>query len=159
MKRLLRDALRLRDQKQILTSASYESRKKRLHQRLEILIEVGGKDKDVKKLVKRLKRHEDELLAFLDHDVSPYNNHGEQQIRPAVMSRKISFQNRSDAGAEAQAILMSLFRTAMLQKLNPVEYVKELTVKAIEQRHLQHKEAGRLGNCCLTRGPLQNAKL
>lgn len=145
LKRLLRDALRLRDQKLILASASYESRKKRLHQRLEMLIEVGGKDKDVKRLVKRLKRHEDEMLTFLDHDdVSPYNNHGEQQIRPAVNSRKVSFQNRSEAGAEAQAILMSLFRTALLQKLNPVEYVKELGVKAIENRHLQKKNQDEL---------------
>ncbi|MGM0540408.1 MAG: IS66 family transposase [Thermodesulfobacteriota bacterium] len=138
LKRLLRDALRLRDQKQNLKPGSYESRKKRLHQRLEMLIEVGGKDKDVKRLVKRLKRHEDEMLTFLDYDdVSPYNNHGEQQIRPAVNCRKVSFRNRSEAGAEAQAILMSLFRTALLQKLNPIEYVKELAVKAIENRHIQ----------------------
>ena len=137
LKRLLKDALRLRDQRQILASTSYESRKKRLHQRLEMLIEVDGKDKDVKRLIKRLKRHQGELLTFLDHDVSPYNNHAEQQMRPAVISRRMSQQNRSEAGAQTQAILMSLFRTAVLQGLNPVEYVKELGETAIKRRHLQ----------------------
>ena len=58
-------------------------------------------------------------------------------MRPPVISRKISQQNRSEAGALTQAILMSLFRTALLQGLNPVEYVKELGEKAIKRQHLQ----------------------
>lgn len=139
LKRLLRDALRLRDRKDDLDPGVYERRKQRLHQRLEMLIESAAEDKDVQRLIKRLKRHQGEILTFLDYDVSPYNNHAEQQIRPAVINRKISQQNRSDAGAQAQAILMSLLRTAALQGLNPVEYVKELGEKAIERQHLQKK--------------------
>lgn len=137
LKKLLKDALRLQENKRTLDSIVFERRKKRLHKRLEWLIETVGKDKDVKRLIKRLKRHQDELFTFLDYDVSPYNNHGEQQMRPPVISRKISQQNRSEAGALTQAILMSLFRTALLQGLNPVEYVKELGEKAIKRQHLQ----------------------
>jgi transposase len=55
--------------------------------------------------------------------VSPYNNHAEQQMRKPVITRKISQQNRSDQGAKTQAILMTLFKSAELQKLNPVEAV------------------------------------
>ncbi len=137
LKKLLKDALRLRENKNTLSSTVFERRKKRLHKRLEQLIETVSKDKDVKRLIKRLKRHQNELFTFLDHDVSPYNNHGEQQMRPAVISRKISQQNRSEAGALTQAVLMSLFRTALLQGLNSVEYVKELGEKAIKRQHLQ----------------------
>jgi len=137
LKKLLKDALRLQENKSTLDSIVFERRKKRLHKRLEWLIETVSKDKDVKRLIKRLKRHQDELFTFLDYDVSPYNNHGEQQMRPPVISRKISQQNRSEAGALTQAILMSLFRTALLQGLNPVEYVKELGEKAIKRQHLQ----------------------
>jgi hypothetical protein len=44
-------------------------------------------------------------------------------MRTPVKTRKISQQNRSDRGAQAHAILMSLFSSAELQGLNPVEKV------------------------------------
>jgi transposase len=140
LKKLLKDALRLRDKKDNLDAKAYDRRKKRLHKRLEMLIETVSKDQDVQRLIKRLKRHEKEIFTFLDYDVSPYNNHAEQQIRPPVISRRISQQNRSQAGAEAQAILMSLFQTAKLQGLNPVEHVTEQGRKAIERKHIQKNE-------------------
>ncbi|MDG5995505.1 MAG: DUF4338 domain-containing protein [Candidatus Brocadia sp.] len=63
-----------------------------------------------------------ELFTFLEHeDVSPYNNHAEQQMRKPVLTRKVSQQNRSEDGAKTQAILMSLLRSAELQRINPVE--------------------------------------
>ncbi len=39
-------------------------------------------------------------------------------MRPAVLTRKISQQNRSEDGAKAHAILMTLFRSAELQGFN-----------------------------------------
>jgi hypothetical protein len=73
------------------------------------------------------------MLTFLDYDqVSPYNNHAEQQMRPAVLTRKISQQSRSADGAKAHAILMSLFRSAQLQGLNPVEHVLQLAHTTLE---------------------------
>jgi hypothetical protein len=74
------------------------------------------------------------LFTFLEYpDVSPYNNHAEQQMRKAVLCRRVSQQNRSEQGAKAQAILMSLFRTAELQGLNPLESVFSKAQKAIEK--------------------------
>lgn len=139
LKRLLKDALRLRDNKEHLDCQVYERRKKRLHDRLEMLLETVAKDKDVIRLIKRLKRHQKELFTFLDYDVSPENSHAEQQMRGPVISRKISQQNRSEAGAEAQAILMSIFRTAYLQGRNPVDYIIELCKKYIKQTHTHIK--------------------
>jgi len=47
------------------------------------------------------------------------NNHGERQIRPAVIIRKNSLCNRSEQGAATQAILMSIYRTLKLRGLSP----------------------------------------
>jgi len=90
--------------------------------RLERLISSSYEDKDARRLVKRLKRHKDELFTFLEYKgISPYNNHGEQQMRKPALARKISHQNRSNDGAKTQAILLSVFRSEELQNKNPVE--------------------------------------
>jgi hypothetical protein len=52
-------------------------------------------------------------------------------MRKAVLCRKVSQQNRSEKGAVTQAVLMSLFRTAELEKKNPVEAVLAAAKQAI----------------------------
>jgi len=123
--RLLRDAVRLSQRKADLSKETYDRLKGRLYDRLEdILCVYHFGDKDIKRLVKRLKRHKGELFTFLEHEnVSPYNNHAEQQMRKPVLTRKVSQQNRSERGAKTQAILMTIFRTAELQGQNPIEVV------------------------------------
>ncbi len=126
--RLLKDAIRLSERKGQLQSAVYDRRKERLHHRLGAFLQIDAKDKDVKRLIKRLRRHQKELFTFLDYEnVSPYNNHAEQQMRKPVLTRKVSQQNRSEQGAKTQAILMSLFRSADLQKKNPVETILSMS--------------------------------
>ncbi|MFH1672301.1 MAG: IS66 family transposase [Pseudomonadota bacterium] len=122
--RLLMDAVRISTKKTDLSPAIFNRRKRRLYIRLDQLIDSPREDKDVNRLIKRLIRHRNEFFTFLEYKgVSPYNNHAEQQIRKPVVTRKISQQNRSDQGAEAHAIFMSLFRSAELQGLNPVEKI------------------------------------
>ncbi len=97
-------------------------------------IEITSEDKDVKRLIKRLKRHRRELFTFLEYKgVSPYNNYGEQQMRKPAINRKIFHQNRSNTGAKTQAILMTLFRSAELQRLKPVEVVLSMAKQAIDK--------------------------
>lgn len=133
--RLLKDAVRLGDRRHALDLKTYTRRKANLHTRLDDLINTSFDDADAKRLIKRLRRHRKELFTFLDHDhVSPYNNHGEQQMRPAVLTRKISQQNRSEDGAKAHAILMSLFRSTELQGFNPVHYVLQLAQTSLEAK-------------------------
>jgi len=132
LSRLMKDAIRLSENQQIGPQRR-EQLKARLNMRLDALIQADYIDHDVKRLVKRLKRHKNELFTFLDHaGVSPYNNHAEQQMRKAVLCRKVSQQNRSEKGAVTQAVLMTLFRTAELQKQNPVEAVLAAAKKAVE---------------------------
>lgn len=133
--RLLKDAVRLGDRRHTLVPDTYARHKGILHQRLDDLISSSFDDADAKRLIKRLRRHRKERFTFLDYDhVSPYNNHAEQQMRPAVLTRKISQQNRSGNGAKAHAILMTLFRSAELQGLNPVQCVLQLAKSGLEAK-------------------------
>ncbi len=133
LSRLLKDAISLSQRKETLLTEVFKRRKSRLYKRLELLLQWDSEDKDVKRLIKRLTRHKNELFTFLEYgNVSPYNNHGEQQMRNPAINRKISHQNRSNAGAKTQAILMTLFRSAELQELNPVETVFSIAQQCID---------------------------
>ena len=121
------------ERKKKLSKSEYERRKHRLYQRLDQLLVLQSDDKDVKRLLKRLRRHQDELFTFLEYkNVSPYNNHAEQQMRRPAITRKISQQNRSKRGAKVQAILLTLFQSAQLQKLNPIETMLQMAKNLID---------------------------
>jgi hypothetical protein len=124
LSRLLKDSIRLSEKQDHLRNPVYQRRKRKLYDRLSQFLAAPNQDPDAHRLLKRLKRHQEELFTFLEYpDVSPYNNHAEQQMRKPVLTRKVSQQNRSDDGAKTQSILMSLFRSAELQGHNPVESI------------------------------------
>jgi len=113
LRRLIGDAIRLWRRKGELSPETYASRKARLHMRLAEMIDGPWQGNHAKRMIKRLRRHKDELFTFLDQEGVPFdNNHAERSIRPAVIIRKISYGNRSELGADCQAVLMSIFRDA-----------------------------------------------
>ncbi|MGH7452031.1 MAG: IS66 family transposase, partial [bacterium] len=125
--RLVRDAIRLRNRADKLIPLVFERRKARLKIRLQELIHGDNPDKDCKRLVKRLRRHLDELLTFLDHpEVDWHNNQAERQLRPAVVARKNSGGNHSDRGAETQAMMMTIFFTLQLRGQDQVNTVIQM---------------------------------
>ncbi len=65
----------------------------------------------IKVLAKRLIKYRGELYTFIEKNLEPTNNNAEREIRPAVLMRKTSYGNRSDRGAENQAILMTHLQT------------------------------------------------
>lgn len=68
------------------------------------------------KLRHRLAKQRDHLFTFLDYpNVEATNNRAERQLRPAVISRKISCGNKTEAGATTWAILASLAATDQQQ--------------------------------------------
>jgi hypothetical protein len=122
LRRLIRDGMRLKKEKQDLEREVYERRKGRIRKRLDELIDQGWKEKHARRLQKRLRRHREELLTFLDHEeVPPDNNAGERGIRPAVLIRKNSYANGSEKGAQTQAIFMTILRTLKMRGHNPVQ--------------------------------------
>jgi transposase len=123
LRRLLRDAMRLSKHSE-RTAADYASKRQRLNERLQKLLDRPWPDRNARRLLKRLRRHQHELFTFLDHPEVPYdNNSAERGIRPAVIIRKNSYANRSEAGADMQAVLMSVFRTLKQRGHNPLKTI------------------------------------
>jgi transposase len=121
LKRLIRDSIRLSKRRRELPAERFASRRGRLEGRLRAVLAQPWENGHARRLVKRLRRHASELFTFLDHpEVPSDNNHGERQIRPAVIARKNSYANGSEDGAETQAVLMSVFRTLKQRGHNPV---------------------------------------
>lgn len=124
LRRLLRDGIRLWYRRDDYDETSYASRRQRLANRLQQLIDTGWEDRHAKRLVKRLRRHQDHVFTFLDQQGVPFdNNLDEREIRSAVIMRKNSYGNRSDRGADTQAILMSIFRTLKKRGHHPIQTV------------------------------------
>lgn len=129
LRRLLRDGMRLKRRDNV-PPAEHASRRDRLHTRLAELIETPWKDPQARRLIKRLRRHQNDLLTFLDHADVPFdNNHGERSIRPAVIIRKNSYCNRSQRGADVQAVLMSIYRTLKQRGHDPLTVIPEAIAK------------------------------
>ena len=122
LRRLLGDGIRLWRRKGDLSAETYASRRGRILGRLSELIEADWESSQARRLVKRLRRHRDQSFTFLDYDDVPFeNNHAEREIRPAVIIRKNSYGNRSEAGADAQAVLMTIFRTLKQRGYDPTQ--------------------------------------
>jgi transposase len=123
LKRLLRDALRLKRRNDV-TPEKRTSRKQRFLTRLDKILARPWKNVHARRLVKRLRRHRNDLFTFVDApDVPPDNNHAEREVRPAVIMRKNILCNRSEAGAHTQAVLMSVYRTLKLRGHNPIKTI------------------------------------
>lgn len=122
LRRLLGDAIRLWRRRAEYGEEISATRRQRLSARLQQLIDAPWTNPEAKRLVKRLRRHSNDLFTFVDQDGVPFeNNLAERAIRPAVLIRKTSYGNRSTQGADTQAILMSIFRTLKQRGYNPIE--------------------------------------
>jgi transposase len=124
LRRLVGDALRLWRARADLPEDSYASRRARLAARLQELMDTPWADRHARRLVKRRRRHQNDLFTFLDQPDVPFdNNTAERSIRPAVIIRKNSYGNRSERGADCQSALMSVFRTLKQRGHDPIRTI------------------------------------
>jgi hypothetical protein len=127
LKRLIKEMLVLKKHKGKLSGEAYEQRGRRLEERLRELAGPDYGDEHSRRLAKRLRKHEAELTLFLwDEQVTADNNAAERALRPAVILRKITGGSRSDRGAKATAILMSIARTIRQRELPLLETFKDM---------------------------------
>jgi transposase len=129
LRRWCKDALCLKDQcrDKKVNKTEYKRKTARLETRLAALAETVDPDPDAQRLTKRLQRHQSELTRFLhEPKLEGTNNRAERALRPAVVFRKITGGNRSEAAATAWAKLASLMTTADQQKLGVYEATKKL---------------------------------
>ena len=124
--RLLRAAISLKQQKDEHPPWLYQQACACLEQALDRLLDNAAEPDDdaARRLVKLLRKQRHRLFTFLYHDpVQPTNNAAERAIRPAVIVRKISAGNRSDAGAKTHAIITSLWQTCRQQGHDFLDFV------------------------------------
>jgi transposase len=120
---LLQHSLVLRDRRDAgeITEHGLRVARGRLQTRIGRVIRGRFTHEGNGRFARHLLRNEPNLLRFLDRpDLEATNWPAEQAIRPAVVNRKSAGGNRSPRGAETQAILMSLFRTAHQKNLDHV---------------------------------------
>jgi hypothetical protein len=142
-KRLVKEMFLLKKRQASLEPVVYQSRGRKLERRvLELgrwgggpsgvedgvaVMGVGWEDPHVRRLSKRLRRYGPELTCFLwSEQVDPTNNAAERALRPAVIARKISGGSRSERGAKAGTVLLSIFRSAQQQRCPLLETIKTL---------------------------------
>jgi alpha-galactosidase/6-phospho-beta-glucosidase family protein len=80
------------------------------------IIKTQYKKSDTKKIQTRIKNQENNLItAILHNEVDLTNNLAERELRPLVITRKISGGSQSSQGALTHMVNMSVFRSFILQ--------------------------------------------
>ena len=124
---LLRRAMALKRRRGTIGDHGYAVLRGKVHAELDRLLAGTYTDPDNARLAKLLRKHRDSVLRFLDPDgVDATNNLAEREGRPAVIARKLSAGNRTEAGAETHAVLASVFRTYRRQGRDILEAVVAL---------------------------------
>lgn len=127
LKALIYDAAELAERRKNLSSHDYAKKRGRILESFSDLKLTDPANKVTRRFVKRLERHRQECLTFLDKPGIPWhNNHAERMIRPNVLLRKITFGNRSPEGLQNHNVLMSIIQTAKLNRLDPLIRLREL---------------------------------
>ena len=91
-------------------------------------------DKHCKKMFKRLRRGKDHLFTFLEVDrVDWHNNSAERGIRPCVILRNNSYGSRSEEGASAIAVLMSVKQTCKAKNVNFLDVMSAHLIKTCQK--------------------------
>jgi transposase len=124
---LLRRAMALKRRRGTIGGHGYAVLRGKVHAERDRLLAGTYTDPDKARLAKLLRKPRDRVLRFLDHDgVDATNNLAEREGRPAVLARKLSAGNRTEAGAETDAVLASVFRTDRRQGRDILEAVVAL---------------------------------
>ncbi|MEL6384508.1 MAG: IS66 family transposase [Cyanobacteria bacterium J06626_18] len=116
LRALLHTALLLKRLQASLPDGQWQTLRQALEIRFETLLATPRPSDDQgrqeEKVRSRLRKQQDHLFTFLDNPaVDATNNLAERQLRPAVISRKLSCGNKTTKGANTWAILASLAAT------------------------------------------------
>lgn len=124
LRRVYTDAIRLEVARGAMAESEYDSKLSRLHGRLSDLAIGAWTNAHAQRLAKRLAKYGAELLTFVEFEGVPSsNNHAEREVRPAVLMRKTSYGNQSEAGAWTRGVLMSVLRTLKKRELDPLQAI------------------------------------
>lgn len=147
IKSLLKTAIVIKKASEQLTSDQIQKAIEHLQKEADHLIppldlleqlEQSGSSKFLEttvKLLKRLAKQKDHLFTFLKHDeVEATNNLAERQLRPAVVSRKISCGNKTQNGAKTWKVITSVIQTLKQQGNSFEKHLTQSYWQAISTR-------------------------
>jgi len=117
LQRLLADAERLADRRNRFSPLVFARRTRRIKDRPFLFATQVYSNATWRRLSARLLTHYKSIFTFLDvPGLASHNNAAERTIKPHVIIRNRSYQNRTPAGADAHGVLTSLLQTLLLQK-------------------------------------------
>ncbi len=126
---VLHEALALRNRRSEATISDRGLRiaKGKIEAKMDRLLDEPDLHDESLRFAIHLLRYRAGLFLFLDRaDVDATNYRAEQAIRPAVINRKTSGGNRTRRGARAQAVIMSVQRTARLRSVSAMETFRQM---------------------------------
>jgi transposase len=125
---LLRGALQVRDlyRDGDLTEAELAGAHAWYVDALQALTERPRSNAANERLARHLWVHAEQWFQFLvDPSIPATNYRAEQAIRPAVVNRKVWGGNRTEAGAAAQGVILSVLRTCTQRVVSAFRYVRD----------------------------------
>ena len=129
IKAVLKKALALRDRRDegTITPHGFRSRKGKIEASIDRLLDDPDLHDESIRFALHLLTNRDALFLFLDRpDLEATNHLAEKAIRPAVINRKTSGGNRTFNGAHAQAVIMSILRTAKLRSISAINVLADM---------------------------------
>jgi len=109
VKAMLQGAMALKKAQPDMTEQEFILRRQGLEMAATALLAEPRPQPAEERVRPRLCQQNDHLFTFLDYpEVDATNNRAERQLRPAVISRKISCGNKTVAGAQTWQVLNSL---------------------------------------------------
>jgi transposase len=142
---LLKEAIDLAAQRDQHSATVYDRRVQNIEDRLDAWLDTNlGRrtiSADLDRLDSHVRAHRGEWLSFLhDPEVPPTNNHAEQMLRPAVITRKIGGCNKNLLGALVHSILASIMVSCHRQGKRFLDLARQLwhsnQPQAIPLKHL-----------------------
>jgi transposase len=133
IKAILQESLALRDQRDAGEITPKQAAKKAQTLKVEVrrLTERPKTNAENDRFSRHLYENQNHLFTFLQTPgIDATNYKAEQAIRPAVVNRKVWGGNRTEVGAKAQSILMSVVQTATKRGIEAVCWMSQILTNA-----------------------------
>lgn len=137
VKAILQEALQTRDlrDRRKITLGAARARADALQEQMLKLTRPFKTHPPNERLAAHLHRHAAQLFTFLRfRGIDATNHRAEQAIRPAVVNRKVWGGNRTEAGAVAQSILMTVLFTAAKLRRDELQFISQVLSSPRGQR-------------------------
>lgn len=122
VRRILKDALALRDQRDVIDADEFGLKVIDLNERTDKVLQMRPRHEPNRRLLAHLATERGHLFTFLTKPgVQATNWRAEQALRPAIVNRKSWGGNRTEQGARTQQVTISVVRTARQQNIDPLE--------------------------------------